>query len=208
MSTHWNPGATIVLRGIWHSNIWWALPVTVVRDEPDLIALYWRAGTPNKIPDHRVAPRELLSTERPALIDSHWVDTDVLMLVPPAASHAVYAMWQAGHTRFLCWYVNLQAPILRTRIGFDTTDYILDIVIPPDFSEWRWKDEDDFQEAVALGVYTAVQARTIRAEGEAVIRQMQAGSAPFGDGWERWTPPLEWLIPGLPPGWDSLENTS
>jgi hypothetical protein len=194
MAIPWKPGETIVLRGMWRDQIWWAIPVTVVRDEPDLIALYWRAGTPNKIPDRRVTPQDLLSEQSPPLIDSQWVNTDVLMLVPPAASYAVYAMWEAGHTHFLCWYVNLQTPMIRSPLGFDTTDNILDIVIQPDCSAWWWKDEDEFQEAVELGVYSPEHAQAIRAEGEAVIQQMQAGLPPFCDGWESRLPPTDYPI--------------
>jgi hypothetical protein len=206
MATCWKHGAVIVLRGLWRESIWWALPVIVVRDDPDMIALYWRAGTPNKIPDRRVTMQDLLSEKSLPLIDSQWVNTDVLMLVPPAASHAVYAMWEAGHTRFLCWYVNLQAPMIRTPIGFDTNDYILDIVIQPDCRTWRWKDDEDFNEAVSTGVYSTEQAQAIRAEGEAVIQQMQAGLPPFCDGWERWSPPTDYPIPQFPPGWDKIEK--
>jgi hypothetical protein len=204
MVIKWEPGETIVLRGMWRDRIWWAIPVTVVRDEPDLIALYWRAGTPNKIPDRRVTPQDLLSEQSLPLIDSQWVNTDVLMLVPPAASHAVYAMWEAGKTHFLRWYVNLQAPMIRTPIGFDTIDYILDIVIQPDCSAWWWKDEDEFHEAVSIGVYSAEQAWAIRTEGEGVIQQMQASLSPFCDGWERWLPPTDYPIPQFPPGWDKI----
>jgi hypothetical protein len=205
MAMYWSPGTTIVLRGLWRERIWWAIPVIVVRDEPDLIALYWPAGTPNKIPDRRVTPQDLLSEQSLPVIDSQWVNTDVLMLVPPAASHAVYAMWEAGHTRFLFWYVNLQAPMIRTPIGFDTSDYILDIVIQPGCSTWRWKDEDEFREAVSIGVYSTEQARAIRAEGEAVTQKMQAGLPPFCDGWEHWSPLAGWSIPRFPPGWDKID---
>jgi Protein of unknown function (DUF402) len=202
MSIHWNPGAMIVMRGIWHGKIWWAMPSIIVRDEPDLIALYWQAGTPNKKTSRRVTPHDLLTDQPPPLVDGHWVKTDVLMLIPPAASHAVYAMWEAGHTRFLCWYINLQYSLQRTPTGFDGTDYMLDIVISPDRSTWRWKDEVEFKEAVSIGVYSKELARAIRAEGEAVIRQMQAGLPPFCDGWENWSPPVDWKIPDFPPGWD------
>jgi Protein of unknown function (DUF402) len=204
MQTTWNPGADILLRGVWRNKIWWAIPVTVVRDEPDLIAVYWRAGTPNKTPEQRPKPQDLLSEHSLPLIDSQWIWTDVLMLVPPTAAHAIYAMWETDHKLFHCWYINLQSPLKRTRLGFDTMDFILDIVISPDLSVWHWKDEDDFNEAVRLGVYTADEAQAIRLEGERVIQQMQARLSPFCDGWESWKPPEDWHIPVFPPGWEEL----
>ena len=198
----WKPGEVIVLSGTWRDRVWWALPVNVVRDDHEITALYWQAGTPNKMPDRRVTPQDLRSEDGLPLVDSHWVKTDVLMLVPPEAAYAVYAMWEAGHKRFICWYVNLQAPLLRKPFGFETTDYILDIVIQPDRSAWRWKDEDEFNESVSIGVYSIGQARAIRAEGETVIQRMQANLSPFCDGWECWSPPADWSIPKFPTGWD------
>jgi hypothetical protein len=178
--------------------------VTVVQDDPDLIALYWPAGTPQKVPQERLTPRQLLSTEQVDLVDRRWTDTDVLMLATPGAAHAVYAMWERGHASFRCWYIDLQDPLRRTTIGFNTRDHLLDIVVTPDRSEWRWKDEDELQEAVAIGVFSPQEARAIRAEGERVIRLLQAGASPFCDGWESWSPPGEWGIPVLPMDWDNL----
>jgi hypothetical protein len=171
-----------------------------------LVALYWRAGTWEKLPSKRVAPQDLLSAAQMDMVDKMWVWTDVLMLCTPGATHSVYAMWDEGHTNFRCWYINLQDPLRRTPIGFDSMDHILDIVISPDRSTWRWKDEDDFNEAVAIGVYSAQEARAIRAEGERAVELMQANQSPFCDGWERWSPPLGWETPTLPAGWDEIET--
>jgi hypothetical protein len=195
------------MRGVWRRKIWWAGAVTVVRDDPGLIALYWPAGTPEKAPERRLTPRDLLSTEQLALVDRRWTDTDVLMLAPPGTAHAVYAMWEQGQTSLRCWYIDLQEPLRRTPVGFDTMDHLLDIVVSPDRSEWRWKDEDEFSEAVAIGVFSTEEARAIRAEGERAITRFQAGEPPFGDGWEKWSPPAEWGIPDLPAGWNDLESS-
>jgi predicted RNA-binding protein associated with RNAse of E/G family len=203
-TSHWMPGETITIRGVWHGKLWWACPVRVVQDDPGLIALYWRAGTITKSPRGRPMPQDLLSTEQIELVDRPWVSTDILMLATPGAAHAVYTMWEAGKTTLRCWYIDLQEPLRRTPIGFDTMDHLLDIVVSPDRSEWHWKDEDEFSEALAIGVFTAEEGRAIRAEGERVIGLIQAGASPFCEGWERWTPPADWKLPLLPPGWDDL----
>ena len=44
---------------------------------------------------------------------------------------------------FLGWYVNLQSPLRRSPLGFDMTDWALDVWVEPD-GRWQWKDEDDF----------------------------------------------------------------
>jgi predicted RNA-binding protein associated with RNAse of E/G family len=145
----------------------------------------------------------MLSADQLDLVDKRWVTTDVLMLVTPGAAHSVYAMWEEGHTSFRCWYIDLQEPLRRTSMGFDTMDHLLDVVVSYDRSEWWWKDEDEFAEAEAIGVYSAEEARAIWAEGERAIKLMQANQSPFCDGWEKWLPPVEWGIPRLPAGWDN-----
>jgi hypothetical protein len=170
-----------------------------------LTALYWRAGTPNKLPEKRFAVEDLLTLQGPQLVDSTWTDTDVLMLVPGGAAHSVYAMWEAGQANFRCWYVNLQEPLRRTHLGFDTMDHLLDIVISPDCSTWRWKDEDQLREAVELGVFSPQQGRAIRREGEDVIERMRAGGPIFHAGWERWSPPEDWQPPEFLEGWDKIK---
>jgi hypothetical protein len=201
----WNAGDPIVLRGVWREILWWAAPATIVQDTPELIAMYWQAGTPNMDSAKRLRPVDLLSN-KVHLVQHTWVETDVLILVTPGAAHAVYVMWETGQARLRGWYVNLQEPLRRTRLGFDTMDHLLDIVISADRSSWHWKDEDEFEGAVALGVYSPEEARAIRTEGERVIERLEAGQPPFCDGWERWTPPAKWSIPSLPDGWDKLSK--
>jgi hypothetical protein len=200
------PGGPVVYRGVWCRKLWWATVLTAVQDGPELTALYWPAGTPQKLPARPLTPRDLLSREQVELVDRTWVDTDVLLLTAPGAAHAVYAMWEEGQTSLRCWYVDLQAPLRRTTKGFDTRDHLLDIVISPDRSEWRWKDEDEFNEAVAIGVFSPEGARAIREEGERVIELSAAEESPFCDGWETWSPPEGWEIPAFPENWDRLED--
>ena len=109
------------MRGVWRQRLWFACPVTVVEDTSASIALYWRAGTGVKIPRRRLTPQDMLSADQLDLVDKKWVETDVLMLATPGAAHSAYAMWEQGHTSFRCWYINLEEPLRRTSVGFDTT---------------------------------------------------------------------------------------
>jgi hypothetical protein len=197
----WTPGDTIVMRGIWKGKLWWACPAYVVRDTPEMIALHWRVGTPTWSPVRRPTVEDMLYN-RIQLRERNWTDNDVLSLNMPDSAHSFELMWKAGTREIRCWYVHLQEPFRRTRIGFDTMDQMLDIVISPDSSSWRWKDEDEFSEAEAIGVYTHEQVRSIRQEGERVIGRLIANASPFCDGWENWTPPVEWGIPSFPEGWE------
>jgi hypothetical protein len=200
-----NFGEVVVFRGASRTRIWYALPVTVVQDSPDLIALYWPAGTRGKwrmkASREKVTPGDVMGKPM-ELIDHTWNQTDVLMLITPGAAHAVYVMLQAGTQNLVCWYINLQDPIRRMPIGFDTCDHVLDLVVSHDKSAWHWKDEDQLEEAVAVGMFTQQEARDIRAEGERVVRLIHENQPPFCDGWEKWIPPACWSIPALPDGWD------
>jgi hypothetical protein len=202
---NWKPGDVIVLRGVTRKKIWYALPVIVVRDTTNLIALFWPAGTQGKWrmkpSGEKVTPRDVMQLSL-ELIDRTWDKTDVLMLITPGAAHAVYVMWEKGQRRLLCWYVNLQDPISRTPIGFDTRDQVVDIVFSPDRTSWRWKDEDQLEEAVSVGLFTDEDTQCFRAEGERVINLICENQPPFCDGWEKWSPPYDWNIPKLPLKWD------
>jgi hypothetical protein len=200
----WKPGDTVVLRGTGFRRLWWAMPVTVVRDSPEMVALYWQVGTHWRDIGRHPRGREFLTIDKIELQELVWNRTDVLMLKNPPEAHSIWLMWEAGQTRLDCWYVNLETPLRRTPPGFDIMDHELDIVIRPDRSGWHWKDEDAFEEMVTAGVFTAKEARAIREEGERVIRKMKANEPPFCDGWEKWAPPPEWTIPALPPDWEQL----
>jgi hypothetical protein len=42
--------------------------------------------------------------------------------------------WEGAARAFGAWYVNLQEPFRRSRLGFDTQDLELDVVVSPDGS--------------------------------------------------------------------------
>jgi hypothetical protein len=108
---------------------------------------------------------------------------------------------------FRCWYVNLQDPLRRTTLCFDTMDDMLDIVISPDLSAWHWKDEDDLDEAVKIGLYSPEQEIEMRAEGESVIQTLHEKSSIFNQGWEKWSPPTDCQTPVFPSNWDYIEKS-
>ena len=199
----WSPGDTIVVRGVLKGKLWWACPAYVVQDTPELLALYWPVGTPTRSPVQRPTVLDELDN-RIELEDRNWTDNDVLSLITKRAAHSIDLMWEAGTHKLRCWYVHLQEPIHRTKIGVDTMDQMLDIVISPDRASWRWKDEDELSEAEAIGVYSHTKADSIREEGKRVIAMLLENATPFFDGWENWKPPTEWTIPKFPVGWETI----
>ena len=204
----WVPGDQIVLRYTWSGDLAWIEPVTVVEDSPECIALYLAEQTPIKrpvgssgLPVLRSRSHEPRSSVPWHLGDACWVNTSVLWLARPGDAHAIGLFWQ-GHTwEFLGWYGNLQEPLRRTRIGFDSADQALDVQIAPDRT-WRWKDEDEFASVQERGVISAQDALAIRAEGERVIATAEGNCWPFNAGWEDWRPDPAWPIPQMPEGWD------
>ncbi len=206
---YWSPGDGVVLREVRRQHVWSAKPVTVVRDGPDLVALWIAPGTRWKRPQQpdggRVGVVDVL-TDAWVLADAVWTGGGALALQVPAAAHALLGFWGEGHEEMLYWYLNLQAPLRRTPLGFDTLDHILDVVVAPDRRSWSWKDEDAFAEARARGLVGGAAARAIRAEGERALARLLAGQPPYAPGWERWAPDPTWEVPRLPPGWDATPH--
>ncbi len=71
-----------------------------------------------------------------------------------------------------------------------------------DLSEWYWKDEDDFEAAMRLGLISEQKARALRAEGEKVVKILQSGESQFNT-WRNWLPSPDWSPLSLPAGWDT-----
>ena len=185
-----------LVRSVYRRRVRWAFTHRVVGEDGGRLALYLALGTPGVLMRRNAGERYLESWVRGDPPSHHlWQRTHMLDLVRPADSHALRLFWD-DRWEFLGWYVNLQAPLRRTVLGYDTTDWALDISVEPD-GTWSWKDEADFAEAQALGVLDASAAERVRSEGERVVRRR-----PWPTGWEDWRPDPAWPIPPLPPDWD------
>jgi hypothetical protein len=204
MSTdRWSFGDAVIYRGLWKGHIWWALPVRVVQDTRELIALYWPAGTPSKRTAERATARDIFLNPQPTLADRHWTDTDILTLCDEKAAYSINAMWSAKNGVLLCWYVNLQEPLHRKAVGFETEDHLLDIVFQPDLSGWEWKDEDELAQAVELGEYSKQKVHEIYAAAEEAIESIMSGRSWISDKWSTWHAPNSWDVLELPQDWDA-----
>ena len=69
------------------------------------------------------------------------------------------------------------------------------LIVRPDGS-YRWKDEDELEQAAAVGL---LEPAAVREEAARVLREW-----PFPTGWEDWRPDPAWPIPQLPDGWDRV----
>ena len=192
-----------MIREVWQGKVWSGRPASVVLDTEEMLALYAPAGQAWRKPVTLSGGTLRIPKEDWKLADERQ-RIEVLRLAPPGAAHSVLVLWLPGFSRFLRWYVNLEEPLHRTPIGFDYMDMALDIVITEDQTEWKWKDEDEFQEAQDHGLIGRDQARQIREEGRRVLETMQAGGPPFNDRWQHWRPDPSWPVPTLPAGWDRV----
>jgi predicted RNA-binding protein associated with RNAse of E/G family len=135
-----------------------------------------------------------------------WQGPGLLKFFPAEADHSVW-FFRDEQERFTNWYVNLEERALRwddgAAAGIDTIDQDLDIVVEPDRT-WRWKDEDEFAERLALpGHYWVRDEAAVRAEGLRVVKLIEAGEFPFDGTWTDFQPDPSWPVPReLPPGWD------
>ena len=175
----------------------------MVEDTPQRLVLYSAAGTRYVKPCRPEGGLLRIPEDKWVLREEVWT-LELLRIVTPGSRHSILLPWTAGFQEFLLWYVNLEDPFVRTPIGFDYLDQLLDIEISPDLSHWKWKDEDELEEAVSRGIMTFREAQVLRAEGESVIDALNARRPPFDEPWDLWRPDPDWQTPDLPAGWDDL----
>ncbi len=102
------------------------------------------------------------------------------------------------------WKLNPEAPWRRTTLGFDTTDYALDAVISPDLTWWRWKDEEEFVQAVELGLIPSRDAEAIRDLASELVTEALTTLRSQLEQCAAWRPPSDWTTPALVDGWADL----
>jgi uncharacterized protein len=175
----------------------------VVRDEPEQTVLFLPGGVRCAMPIDEDG-RELRMPDRPWRLEIRRRGPQpVLSFAWPDTPYAVL-LWSEDDRAV--WYVNLEDPIARTPIGFDTVDHALDVVIELDGSAWRWKDEDELADAVRDGLFTEEQATDFRRWGARARDRVLAREAPFDRDWTAWRPDPSWPLPELPEGWDVAEE--
>jgi hypothetical protein len=195
----WSSGEPAVLRYVRYGKVRRASPHIVVRDDADLVALYIPVGPLGRNAVWDGSPIRGQADRDWALRDHVWDTYDVLRLIRFGQSHSLELFRDAESGALAGWYVNLQEPLRRSPVGFDTDDLVLDIWIDPD-GTWKWKDEDELEAAVRLGRFTPAEAAAVREEGERVIEMR-----PWPTGWEDWRPDPRWEPPRLPAGWDVVD---
>ena len=195
------PGETVVVRQHRHGRFRAITPMVVVEDGPACTVLYVPRGTPFLAPadaSGRITRRIL---DEVGLAPDQWRDHAALHVVPAEAPFAVIAQWGTSFDDFTGYYVNVQEPLRRTAIGFDSMDQALDVRISAELTSVRLKDVDELEEAADAGFFAVAEVEAIRAAAAAAIAMVVRREAPFDRPWPAWRPDPAWAIPTLPPDW-------
>jgi hypothetical protein len=206
------PGQLILHRNVRRGRLGWVRPARVVSQDKRGLLLWVDRGSPvaNEVADDGRGMRGMPFTEwltRPHRLEvGIWHGPPVLKFLPTEAAHSVW--WFRDETdRFRSWYVNLEETGVPWDdgdvAGIDVVDQDLDLVVWPDLS-WEWKDEEEFVERLAFpDHYWVRDEAAVRAEGERVIKLVEAGEFPFDGTWCDFVPDPAWTAPAtLPVGWD------
>ena len=185
---------SLLLRHLAKGRVVMAMPSLVVERSAEHLVTWIEPGTPIAYPLGRVDGRLRPFDEWEVELRT-WKGPGRLELTPLGRRHSIRLFYD-GAGSFRGWYVNLQAPLVESRFGFDTADWQLDLWIEAN-GEVGWKDEEDLEQAVALGIMTPEEGRLAGEEAHRVLDEW-----PFPTGWESWAPDPDWPTPALPDGWD------
>ncbi|HZM76992.1 MAG TPA: DUF402 domain-containing protein [Candidatus Limnocylindrales bacterium] len=206
--TLFDTGQTVVVRDMIEGKPYSAWPHRVIADDGHELALLLRPGTKGMGPalwiqsfqDNDPGARQALiaavARRDWELADWTWRHSTRLALAYPDRYYAIDPMWDL-HGDLMCWYVNFQVPYQRTRIGIDTCDLHLDLVVLPDLT-YHWKDEDEYDQARRLGVIGDRCHKQVEAAREQVVALVDQQAGPFAQPWSTWKPDPAWPLPTLP----------
>lgn len=199
-------------RNVRHGRLGWVRPGRVVSDDERGLMVWIARGTPvvNEVSADGRGMRTMPFTEwvnaGVSLQHGVWAGPSVLKFLPTGAFHSVW-WFHDDQGQFSGYYVNLEEPGVKWDdgdvAGVDIVDQDLDVVVSPERA-WRWKDEEEFQERLALPEhYWVADGDAVRAEGERVVKLIEAAEFPFDGSYVDYRPPASYEVPPeLPPGWD------
>ncbi|MCP2314276.1 DUF402 domain-containing protein [Kitasatospora paracochleata] len=207
------PGATVVRRDIHAGRVWSAQPHRALADTGTVLHLgYWPGITALAPTTWTTALRTGDDTARKhGLAD---LAADTWELEPWAWRDTVLqSRFETGEWFSLHWfrtpageplrvYVNFERPAVRTRIGIDTLDLLVDLVAAPDLSSATWKDVGEYEHGRRLGLVTDADHHHVELARERALGLLQDRTGPFADPWPAWTPDETWPTPVLPAGAD------
>ncbi|GAA0570656.1 DUF402 domain-containing protein [Paractinoplanes ferrugineus] len=206
-----SPGRLVLYRNIDGDRLACVRPCRVISDDERGLLLWLAQGSPvlaeqavdgRGIRDMPFAEWITLAKET---VTTSWQGPGLLKFIPPTGDHSVW-FFRDEQGNFKNWYVNLEYGALRWDdghlAGVDVIDQDLDVVAYPDHS-WEFKDEDEFSERLSIpDHYWVRDEATVRAEGDRLVRLIEAGAFPFDGTWTDFQPEPWPVLTTIPDGWD------
>jgi len=202
-------GSTAVHRDTLGGKIWSATPCRVVADYGDeLILARWPGVQVLRLAtyiewmqtgDDRARQQLVseLAASRWKLGRCAWQDTTVVSWFGTDLYFSVHRFMRPGLPA--CdWYVNFERPCRRTRIGIDTCDLLIDLVVKPDLSGYAWKDEDEYAQGRRLGLIDDVAHAGVDEARQHVLALIESRQGPFAQDLSSWRHDPGWAAPVLP----------
>lgn len=197
----WEPGEHIVRREVWNGQVWAAMDVVVVRDEPDLLAVFTPTGAPM---GYAAGDWPTADGLHPWHDKPRWHGPGCLQLLWPREDYSVWVFWSGPERTFDRWYVNLQAPFVRTANTVDTLDHEVDVIVKPDGGV-ELKDVELVANSVRHGRFGQDFADAVIRRARELAARLEISGIWWDSAWSGWTPPAGWEPrEELPAGWDVL----
>ncbi len=197
------PGTPVVWRFVHGDHVAAVFPSVVVVDDADHVVLYQPPGTDTlRRTGRRGGPRG--RNMQPGGWDGGhardpWVGNGVVRAHRRGTPWSAWRWVDSGGRWEPGFYVNLERPWLAGPLGYDSEDWILDLVIDTDLVGWTWKDEDELGWAQQVGAVSAEHAAEVRIAGAQALAAAQQGSWPFRARWDDWLPDPSWPHPAAGP---------
>jgi hypothetical protein len=213
MPKKWVSGDTVALRGIYNNRVWYMQSALVVLDSPEEIALVVLPGAECSAPTEYIHGKHGASGQydrwgnylgdRWNMENYLWRTNRLLILLEPEKYYARMLFWEHNSGIFICYYINFQLPFRRSRIGFDTLDLELDIIVEPDH-QWYWKDVENYQRGIDCGVIRREWSEQIEITEKEIFKTLENRSYPFDGSWLDWKPNPTWQPPIAIENWDKI----
>ncbi|MFE5207735.1 DUF402 domain-containing protein [Streptomyces sp. NPDC056600] len=208
-------GRTVIRRDVHRSGrVWSEHALRVIEDTGETLLAACPPGAETRWPtlyararadedrSIRLAAFDAMAADTWELTAATWQQTEVLLWRPQHAWFSVNALYTDAGLR--TWYVNFEHPATRTPDGYDTLDLTVDLLVAPDLTTWRWKDEDEYAHVRRLGIVTDAEHEAVTSARDEALAMIEERSGPFADAaaWQTWRWDSLWPTPRLGDGRD------
>jgi RimJ/RimL family protein N-acetyltransferase len=182
------------VRELWDERVWLARAWTVLEDRPERLVLASAPGAETRIPVDAAGSRLRVPEAEWQLAESTWQNWTIRVARPGEPWSTLVFLDSCGE--HLSWYVNFERPFARSRAGWDTLDWKLDLLVFPDGRQ-ELKDEDELRAAGEAGIVDVPEV-------VAALARVRAQPS-WPTGFEQVEIDPAWSTARLPAGWDAVE---